>query len=440
MEFAFDGFIMKTMRKEKKIAIIADDLTGANDAGVKFANLGLSTIVLIGTGHCVEDLEETVIVVDTNSRALPPAMAYQQAAEAAKLFRREAFAVIYKKIDSTLRGNLGSEIDAIMDTCGQEVAIVAPAFPENGRATVGGYQLVHGVPLQATESANDPKCPVRESHLPTLLAGQTRRRVGHVGIKTVLNGLEGMHAAMESLIAAGVEIIVCDVWHQEQFTGVVAAATALERSLLWVGSAGLAAYLLSALGWAAKSAKKSPVVVIAGSMSNVTRGQVDRLNERPDVAVINVDPCALLRPESSRGEIKRCLEMTSVMTNEDKDVVIAVGNAKAGSGKGETRAPDMVSTQEAAELIAAALGQLCRLVVLNLKLSGLVLTGGDIALSCCSALSAAGLRVEKEVGPGIPMGILRGGSFDGLPVVTKAGAFGSRDALCNAVDHLKQRT
>src|SRR5512136_1164630 len=179
-----------------KIVVIADDLTGANDTGVQFAKQGLKTLVLIGVPASLAELDEDVLVVDTQSRASSPTEAYQKVTQTALLFKdRDRFQTIYKKIDSTLRGNLGSEIDAIMDARGLELAIVAPAFPANGRMTVGGCHFLGNAPLEATEISRDPLCPVTESHIPTLIAAQTRRKVGHVGIKSVMAGTEGILVA-----------------------------------------------------------------------------------------------------------------------------------------------------------------------------------------------------------------------------------------------------
>jgi uncharacterized protein YgbK (DUF1537 family) len=97
-----------------------------------------------------------------------------------------------------------------------------------------------------------------------------------------------------------------------------------------------------------------------------------------------------------------------------------------------------LSSQRTAEMISSGFGVLCREIATNVKLKGLVLTGGDIALSSCSLLSATGFNVVEEVAPGIPVGLLKGGLCDGLRVVTKAGAFGDEDALCKAVDCLKR--
>jgi D-threonate/D-erythronate kinase len=433
----------------KKIAVIADDLTGANDTGVQFAKQGLKTIVLMGMDLPSGMIEEDVVVADSRSRSLTPEEAYREVARTAAWVRDCQFHAVFKKIDSTLRGNIGPEIDAIMDTCGQEMAVVAPAFPKNGRTTVGGYLLLHGVPLEATEIAGDPLCPVTESHIPSLLAGQILRKVGHVGIKCIVAGREGIREAMDRIFAAGARVIVCDAWQDDHLRMVAAAAMRLDKSVLWVGSAGLAECLPSALGLAAHPpgekpverdpAAGKPVVVLAGSASSVTRGQVGVLRQRADVGYVEADPCGLLQPKTALREINRCLRITLDAVTSGKDVVITTEYNGIAADKLRKKALSLnLSILQTAERIAAALGDLCRRTATGATLGGLVLTGGDVARACCSLLSARGFDLVGEVAPGIPVGLLKGGPCNGLRVVTKAGAFGEEDALCKAVDSLKQ--
>jgi uncharacterized protein YgbK (DUF1537 family) len=422
-----------------KIVIIADDLTGANDTGVQFAKQGLKTIVLMYVPAAPSELDEDVLVVDTQSRALSPTEAYQKVTETAFLFKnRDQFQTLYKKIDSTLRGNLGTEIDAIMDACGLELAIVAPAFPANGRMTVGGCHFLGNAPLEATEISRDPLCPVTESHIPTLMAKQTKREVGHIGIKSVMAGTEGILDAMRRLSAAGRKVLVCDAWQEEHLKMIALAAIGLARPVLWVGSAGLAEYVPMALGLGAASADKKPVVVIAGSVSNVTRGQVAMLRQRTDLAYIEASPWAFLKPATAQAETDRCYHAALDAIRAGKDVVIVSGDTDEMVARTKAEGLSLgLSSRQTSEAVAAALGGLCRRITLNAPLGGLVLTGGDIAVSCCSLLSASGISVLREVAPGIPVGVLKGGQCSGLKVVTKAGAFGAEDALCRAVDSLR---
>src|SRR5512133_2900134 len=151
-----------------RLGIIADDLTGAVDTGVQFARHGLETLVLL---ESVETPSSEVIVITTDSRDEPTVEAYRRARAAARVMGGR---FVYKKIDSTVRGNVGAELDGLMDELAIPRALVAPAFPATGRTTLNGIHMVHGVPLAESSFAADPLWPATESHLPTLLARQTR--------------------------------------------------------------------------------------------------------------------------------------------------------------------------------------------------------------------------------------------------------------------------
>lgn len=423
----------------KKIAVIADDLTGANDTGVQFAKQGLATVVLMGAGHFDGGAGADVTVIDTNSRALPADEAYSKAAEAARLVNGGSFTAVYKKIDSTLRGNLGPEIDAILDIGGQELAVVAPAFPKNGRITVGGIHFLNGLPLEATEIARDPKMPVRESHIPSLLAAQTKRKVGHIGRKTVLAGQDAIIAELVRLKGDGVTVVVCDAWQDEHLRSLAAAIVSFARPVLWVGSAGLAEYLPAAFGLQGDPGKRAPVAVIAGSVSGATRGQLAKLSERADVAYLMVNPAALLVPDLCQAKIDRCFAAAAAAMASGRNAVLASGYSDDVIAATREKAKALgLDGKEVGDRIAAALGEIGRKIAVSQPIGGLVLTGGDIAVAVCSALGATGIKVIREVVPGIPLGQLQGGAKDGLKVVTKAGAFGNEDALVKALEILQQ--
>ena len=102
-----------------------------------------------------------------------------------------------KRIDTTLRGGVGVEIDAMLDQLNEDtIAVVVPAMPQSRRILVGGYSVIDGVALINTPVAQDVRTPVKENYIPRLLAGQTRRKVGLVTLDQVLKGKEGIKEAL----------------------------------------------------------------------------------------------------------------------------------------------------------------------------------------------------------------------------------------------------
>jgi D-threonate/D-erythronate kinase len=134
-----------------EILIIADDLTGAADCGAACAAHGLDTVVVLDDSAGIPRAE--VVAVDANTRAMTPEMA---AAETARIVREYPARIVYKKIDSTLRGNVGVEIVAALGAYRamgypEAVAVVAPAFPAMGRTTKGGQMYVRAEAVQAED-------------------------------------------------------------------------------------------------------------------------------------------------------------------------------------------------------------------------------------------------------------------------------------------------
>src|SRR5918999_1963460 len=151
-----------------RVAIIADDLTGAADTGVQLARAGYRTAVAFRGAPIPPSEDLDAVALDTDSRAMPPGFAAKRVISASRAVRDAP--ILYKKLDSTLRGPVAAELAAALEASGRDRAVVAPAFPAAGRTTADGVQLVRGVPVHETEARDDPRTPVREGHLPTLLA------------------------------------------------------------------------------------------------------------------------------------------------------------------------------------------------------------------------------------------------------------------------------
>ena len=434
-----------------KLVIIADDLTGANDAGVQFAKYGMNVQVLLedssqttvsGSGEVVD-----VVVLDTDSRAVPAEVAFARVAAASRMVKKVAgngeIPLIFKKIDSTLRGNLGPEIDAAMTEFGFDWAAVVPAFPANGRITVGGWHLLHQVPLAESEISRDPKAPVHDSVLSELLVKQSSQPVGHIFLKDVCGGPASIRQRITEQLSAGKKLISFDATTETHLRSIAKAIADSSQPGLWVGSAGLAEMIPAVMGWPKQERfspatdANGPVLIVAGSVSKVTHRQMEVILSKGQVRLVSLQAAALIDDED--GEIRRCSQAAAQGLAEGLDVLLAsamtadavVLARAAGLSKG-------LDNLKVSEIIADALGQVVRELV-SLKPAGLFLTGGDTAIAVCRALDVNAIEILAEVSAGIPLGRLSGGISPGLPVVTKAGAFGGETAIVDAVKVLKGR-
>lgn len=413
-----------------KLAVIADDLTGANDAGVQFVKHGLKVQVFLGGSVEGEGERRTdALVLDTDSRAAQPDQAYERIRNAGRIIKQVSSVrpLVFKKIDSTLRGNLGAEIDAAMAEFDFEWAAVAPAFPVNGRITVGGWHLLHQVPIAESEISRDPKTPVYESILPTLLVAQSHHGVGHVYLADVCKGVNAVVRRIKEIRQDGAKIVSFDASTQTHLQTIATAIAATEAAALWVGSAGLAEVIPAVMGWpqteqTVTSGGSGPVLVVAGSVSYVTARQMNRFLTGDNVQLVSLQVDALISHEAE--EVQRCAQEALSQLAAGRDVLLASAVAEGSVIQG------------CSEIVAASMGKVVAQLASE-KLAGLFLTGGDTAVSVCRALGVNAIDILAEVLPGIPLGQLDGGCCPGLRVVTKAGAFGGENAIVEAVNVLK---
>ena len=426
-----------------KLAVIADDLTGANDAGVQFAKQGLKVQVFLNDlrekdlGHSPE-----VMVLDTDSRAASPAEAFARVRATGGLVRNVAAVqpLIFKKFDSTLRGNIGTEIDAAMAEYDLAWAAVVPAFPANGRITVGGWHLLHQTPIAESEIARDPKTPVHESVVPKLLSTQSSHPVAHVDLADVSRGSSAIIRRIAELRRKGIRIISFDASTATHLQAIATAVAAWQEATLWGGSAGLAEMVPAVMGWSKPNRMSTteatgPVLVIAGSVSPVTARQMNRFLAGDNACLVSLRADALIRNESA--EIARCINEAKGWLALDQDVLVASAvDADAVASARAQGAKQGVDSRGVSERVAAAMGKIVNDLI-ALPLAGIFLTGGDTAVSVCRALGVGSIDILAEVLPGIPLGQLVGGCCPGLRVVTKAGAFGGDNAIVESVKALR---
>mgnify|MGYP002869869230 CR=1 FL=1 len=176
------------------VGIIADDLTGANDTALQFQKRNAKIKILLDYSIPPESDKNTEVwAISSESRNINSEDAKVRIIETiSNLNKNLNLEYFYKKIDSTLRGNIAVETLAMIEELGYDASIVIPAFPSEKRITIGGYHLAGGIPIGRTEMARDPHSPITESHVPTLFISQLGEEnkdiVGSIGLKTIMNG------------------------------------------------------------------------------------------------------------------------------------------------------------------------------------------------------------------------------------------------------------
>ncbi|WFN15398.1 four-carbon acid sugar kinase family protein [Burkholderia contaminans] len=218
-----------------RLLIVADDLSGAADCAVAGLRQGLTAMVLLDTEHAPAPTSGVdILSVDVDSRRASKDLAARRNVAAVESLSR-AGTRVYKKVDSTLRGNVAAEVAALAPHLG--MAIVCPAYPASGRTTRDGRQWIHGVPVEASEYWRNENLPGK-ADLVALLSAE-HLRVAHSGVGAVHGEPDAFAAHLRQLQTAGVQAVVCDAESDENLQHIARASARLDN-VFWVGSAGLA--------------------------------------------------------------------------------------------------------------------------------------------------------------------------------------------------------
>jgi len=431
-------------------AVIADDLTGASDTGITFARKGYLTRVMFEISDRSRDLGSAdCIVIDTDSRALEGAHAYGRVRHTAEILKANSFINLYKKVDSTLRGNIGYELDALQDVFQKKCVFLAPAYPEKGRVTRNGIHYVHGVPASESEMAADPKTPVVHSEVIRILTGQTRRKCAGVTLYVIRQPFDQFHDYVREQMNRGVEIFAFDAESEEDLDRIGRLVEIYGTDCLLAGSAGLARAVVKRLpqkrmlfkeaGSAEHGSPKSlPVLIVSGSLSPVTRRQIVILKQQSGASMLELFPARWIGSgEARRLEIDRIRDWICRETRSGNDVCLYVSPyPEAVRSTREEAERSGMTDRDIADTIADTLGQAAAESVEAVPLGGLILTGGDTAKAVCRHLHADWLELMDEIEPGVPVGHLS--DRPSLPIATKAGAFGSPEIFIRAIHYLKE--
>ena len=185
-----------------KLLIIADDFTGALDTGIQFVNKGIATQVFTKMPEAIWDIDESteVLVIDSETRPMPAAKAYDTVKNITGWAKAIKIPVIFKKTDSALRGNIGSELQAVLDGSGHDKVYFLPGYPKIDRCTVNGTHYIQGQLLEKSVFGQDPFEPVKLSYIPDIIAQQTALKCACVKRNKALNDIKSDE-----------RIVICDV-------------------------------------------------------------------------------------------------------------------------------------------------------------------------------------------------------------------------------------
>ena len=421
-----------------ELAVIADDLTGAADTGIKFCRT-CAPVYLFSHLHlpvCRLTLKPGAISVFTNTRNLSTKEIRKVLAGTARELQYWQSRQIYKKIDSCMRGQVGLECEILLASLDLKVCFIAPALPDQGRTTVHGVHLLNGTPVAETEIGRDPVCPVRESRLAVLIAAQSRSSVGQIDVDLLEQGVEAVSSNVAKKIGSGVRHIVFDAVVQAHLDLITELALNRFPSTLLAGSAGLAESLAAQLSnhgnqsLVEENQLKPPesvqLLMICGSASDTIQLQVNELIRNRPCRREVLEAETLANPH--KQALRRSLALTAAHTLSRHCLVLQI------------EPPDRSGGSTRGDLLIKGLAEVVFNIIEETKPGALFLSGGDTATAVLDRLNSHLIRLEAELMNGLVKGTIMDGALLGRSVVTKAGSFGGPETLIKLYDYWYNRS
>lgn len=426
--------------------IVADDLTGANDTALQFQQRGASTKILLDS-DCTPKVKAgcEVWALSSESRNIQEEIAVSRVENAVKtLVDNFSFDYYYKKIDSTLRGHIALETLTMLNILEYDAAIIMPAFPQEGRITVGGYHLAKGVPIGRTEIAIDPHSPITESHVPTLLRSQLPEAmadiIGTIDLRTVMNGAGPVLMKINELVKEGKKLIVADSTSLTDIEQIALAIKKSEYKLLPTGTAAgaqvLSKYWLAGIEKEDMSTNISigslPKLIVSGTATQITANQIKKLEQSDDYEDVNF--IALDTNEILSGVTDALVDRIVLNLISGVTVCVHTSDLIANfDGFSDDSLNAELTKDKFAGMITDFLADLTQQVTDRIGVV-LITLGGETSYKCCKAIKSNELRLIDEVAPAISIC----SDINHKWIITKSGNLGNSNTLIEILNYLKR--
>lgn len=405
-----------------KLLVLADDLTGALDTGIQFVAGHANTRIVLNSHYSLADLDRSVqvLVVDTESRHLSP----ENAAEIVRNITQQAIDLqvpyIYKKTDSALRGNTGAELAALFETSGADQLQFIPAYPRTGRTTVGGIQLIDGIPVAQSVFSRDPFNPVHYSAVSDILAEQANVAV---------------HSARtaDPVFREG-GIVVYDARTDVEIKQRAQQLKESGRLHILAGCAGFAAVLpeLMELGGAdvIEPEYGASFLVACGSVNPITVTQLAEA-ERHGFTHIHITPAQAFDSGYFRSdEGLALLDTWAGILNSGGNCILDTNPAPGAETAYVYAQRRGISLEELRVRIADTMGLVLQELLFRKVHSTMLITGGDTLMAFMRTVGVSEISPVCELAPGSVLSMVQIGG-ESYPIISKSGGFGEKTLIAD---------
>ncbi|MFR6281817.1 MAG: four-carbon acid sugar kinase family protein [Lacrimispora saccharolytica] len=408
-----------------KLLVIADDFTGALDTGVQFAASGAETRVVTNIEYDFSRTgrEVQVLVLVSETRHVKWEEAYRMVYGIAKRACESGIPYLYKKTDSALRGNIGSELKAVLDAAGKHTLHFLPAFPRMNRVTRNGIHYIDGSPVHESVFGKDPFEPVTCSYIPDMMRGEVP-----VTVVESMDGWERQNGVM-----------VYDASTDEELMSIGSFLKEKGELGLTAGCAGFAAVLPQLLGLSGKRRERisldKKLLVACGSVNPITVRQLDYA-ERAGMKRIRLTPEQKLEKdylESEEGN--RALEEWTKTALEEECCIFDTNDLPGCRAACEYAGSHGLSLDELRVRIADTLGRVVEHLVRAGVKSTMLLTGGDTLMGFMRHIGCDEIVPACEMAPGT---VLSQVDIDGrtYSIISKSGGFGEEKLIAELAEKI----
>jgi len=361
----------------QKYIVIADDLTGSNATCSLFKKIGLrAASILKLQGGINYDVD--VISYSTASRGLDKEEAYNKVSEAIKILKNKNVLVYNKRIDSTLRGNIGTEINAMLDNLEDDrIAVVVPAYPDSGRIVVNKTMLVNGVLLENSDAGKDPKTPIKTSCVESLVQKDIKYSSTYFTLSDIAQPIEEIAKKIQEAIKKS-RVLIFDAVNNED---IIKISKAIIHSDIFLVKMKVEDFF----------EKETCLKEIERVISFIKKGIASY-----DLFLVTTSPIG----DEKKADLQKLAENLNTTIEEISKII--------ANTLTETVVKILKETQ---------------------KFEGIYSSGGDITIALLEKLKAIGVEIREEVIPLAAYGRIIGGDFPNLKLVSKGGMVGDEKTI-----------
>ena len=412
----------------QKYIVIADDLTGSNATCSLFKKIGLrAASILKLQGDINYDVD--VISYSTASRGLDKEEAYKKVSEAIKILKNKDVLVYNKRIDSTLRGNIGTEINAMLDNLEDDrIAVVIPSYPDSGRIVVK-TMLVNGVLLENSDAGKDPKTPIKTSCVESLIQKGIKYSSTYFTLSDIEQPIEEIVKKIQEAIKKS-RVLVFDAVNNEDIIKISKAIIHSDINIVTVDPGPFTLYYSKELQ--KKNHLEKKILMVIGSVTATTKKQIEYILQEEDIFLVKMKVEDFFEKETCLKEIERVISyIKKGIASYDLFLVTTspIGDEKKADL--QKLAENLNTTvEEISKIIANTLTEtVVKILKETEKFEGIYSSGGDITIALLEKLKAIGVEIREEVIPLAAYGRLIGGDFPNLKLVSKGGMVGDEKTI-----------